>query len=40
MVGVFPKDAAVAVSLSFDNARPSQLDATRILQGHGMGLLR
>ena len=26
----------MAVSLSFDDARPSQLDAARILQGHGI----
>jgi peptidoglycan-N-acetylglucosamine deacetylase len=33
---VFPNDAAVAVSLSFDDARASQLAGARILEEHGI----
>jgi peptidoglycan-N-acetylglucosamine deacetylase len=36
MSTVFPQGAAVAVSLSFDDARDSQLEAVQILQGHGI----
>jgi peptidoglycan-N-acetylglucosamine deacetylase len=34
--GVFPPGAAVALSLSFDDARASQLEAIRILQEYGI----
>ena len=33
---IFPEAAGVAVSLSFDDARPSQLEAVRILDEHGV----
>jgi hypothetical protein len=33
---VFPEGASVAVSLSFDDARASQLDGVRILDDHGL----
>jgi peptidoglycan/xylan/chitin deacetylase (PgdA/CDA1 family) len=36
MSGVFPPGAAVALSLSFDDARASQLKAIRILQEYGI----
>jgi peptidoglycan/xylan/chitin deacetylase (PgdA/CDA1 family) len=36
MSGVFPAGAAVALSLSFDDARASQLEAIRILQEYGI----
>ena len=36
MSAVFPQPATVAVSLSFDDARSSQLDAVQILQEHGI----
>lgn len=33
---IFPNGAAVAVSLSFDDARESQLDGARMLEQHGI----
>ena len=36
MSAVFPEGAAVAVSLSFDDARGSQLDGVRILDAYGI----
>lgn len=36
MSGVFPSGAAVAVSLSFDDARASQLEAIGVLQEYGI----
>jgi peptidoglycan/xylan/chitin deacetylase (PgdA/CDA1 family) len=32
----FPEGASVAVSLSFDDARPSQLEGARVLEDHGL----
>src|SRR5215211_8310716 len=36
MPGGFPEGTSVAVSLSFDDARPSQLEGVRILDDHGI----
>ena len=36
MASVFPHGAAAAVSLSFDDARPSQLEGVSILDAHGV----
>jgi peptidoglycan/xylan/chitin deacetylase (PgdA/CDA1 family) len=36
MSGVFPEGVSVAVSLSFDDARASQLEGVRILDDHGL----
>src|SRR5918995_2472342 len=36
MSGVFPHGVSVAVSLSFDDARASQLEGVRTLDDHGL----
>jgi len=36
MTAAFPEGVSVAVSLTFDDARPSQLDGVRILDDHGL----